>query len=118
MKLHEVEYVTEKGYIRWLRISYKDLKNNIVTSKGMGKRPEAEHKTQKFTLKESDKVLVAFSGFVQDHLLYFKLTTLQDSRVCSIGPESSRADARHVEHTLLAREFISLAKAAFKRKEI
>lgn len=86
----------------------------MIEGTEMGKKPSSPEKIKTFNFLENDKIMTIFAGYLENKLLYFKITSLQESRVFCIGEETWRMDARHVQFELSPIEFLNFARCGFK----
>lgn len=63
---------------------------------------------------EADKFMTVYTGFKFNHLVFLKMTTLENSNVCSMGKDSYDQSLQHEDIILQANEFLTSVRTAFK----
>jgi hypothetical protein len=115
IRIFRIEYSFKECSIQYLKFYYKNDKGDILEGQEMGKLPSSK-KARTFNFLENDKITSIFSGSVDDTILYFKILSLQESRVTCFGNETWNNDAENLEFEISPSEYLTFAKSCFKSK--
>lgn len=87
-KLYEIRYVENDEGISYLQFEYLTQSGKLVEGLPMGNIADGVTPTRYRMEDEADKFMTVYTGFKFNHLVFLKMTTLENSNVCSMGKDS------------------------------
>lgn len=112
-KIYTINFQEYKEGISFLQFEYLTEKGEIVKGLPMGHKND-DLKLNVYKMEGDDRFMTIYTGFMFNHIMFLKLTTLENSAVCSMGLDQYNQNLSHLDITLQASETLSAAKCAFK----
>jgi len=111
--IKQIEIATQGNYILSLQFTYILKDGEIYKGIHMGSSElSKDAEIEILDIEDADKVLTIFSGRLNDHITFLKMTTLR-SKVLSIGDDKFDPDIIYFERDLIANEFLRYPRTVF-----